>query len=110
METLSEAMKRLTAHGYRDQFRVEGEQLRSSRDGSAFAPERLCADAEVRFEGASDPADSAVLFALSSDDGRVLGTYCVAFGPSLAPDDADMVRRLQAASPRDRARTADSLY
>jgi hypothetical protein len=95
METLSQAVERLTGAGYRDDFRAERGGLRAVATGCLHQPESLAIDELVRFEGASDPGDEAVLLALRCDLHGTKGTYVVAFGPSVDPLDAEMVRRLK---------------
>jgi hypothetical protein len=94
METLSEAVDRLTADGYRDDFRAVAEGLCAVGAGRSYAPESLAVDAVLRFEGPTDPADESVLFALRAPDG-VRGTWAVAYGPAIDPLDAAMLRRLR---------------
>jgi hypothetical protein len=94
METLSQAIERLTTAGYRDEFRAEQDGLRSVETGCVHAPETLVVDDIVRLEGVSDPQDESMLFALRCADHGTRGTYVVAFGPDVTPLDADMVRRL----------------
>lgn len=94
METLSEAVERLTAAGYPDDFRAEPGGLRAVGTGCLHAPESLLIEEVERFEGASDPADQAVLFALRCAVHGAKGTYVVTWGPYVDPLDAEMVRRL----------------
>jgi len=94
METLSEAVERLTAAGYKDDFRAEHAGLRAVKAGCMHEPESLVIDEILRFEGASDPQDEAALFALRCETHGTRGTYVVAYGPSMDSLDAEMVRRL----------------
>lgn len=94
METLSQAVERLTAAGYRDEFRAEGTGLRAVETGCLHEPESLAIEEVVRFEGASDPQDEAVLFALRCETHGTRGTYVVPYGPDVDSLDAEMVRRL----------------
>jgi hypothetical protein len=94
METLSEAMERLQAAGYRDDFRAERAGLRAVGTGCLHQPEALLIEEVLRFEGASDPQDESMLFALRCARHDVKGTYVVAYGPGVDPLDAEMVRRL----------------
>jgi hypothetical protein len=95
METLSEAIARLEAEGYRDSFRAEGARLWALAAQRFFAPESLVVAEVVRFEGESDPGDEAILFALRSPAGDVRGTFATPFGTALAdPAAADVVTRL----------------
>jgi hypothetical protein len=94
METLSEAVERLTIAGYRDAFRAECGGLRAVGTQCLHEPESLVIEDVVRFEGVSDPGDEAVLFALRCEIHGSRGTYVVTFGPSVDSLDAEMVRRL----------------
>jgi len=94
METLSQAVERLTAAGYRDDFRAEGGGLRAVGTGCIHDPEALVIEEVLRFEGSSDPQDEATLFALHCTTHDVRGTYVVAYGPTTDTLDAEMVRRL----------------
>lgn len=51
-------------------------------------------DEVARFEGASDPADEAAVFALTCGHCGAKGTYTTAFGPAMTADDAELVRQL----------------
>jgi hypothetical protein len=98
METVSEALERLTAAGYTDDYRAEAQGLRSHSSGAVHPPDRFRVDEIVRFEGDSDPSDESAVFALTSEADGTKGTYTVAYGPMMDPLDADMVRRLRARS------------
>lgn len=94
-ETLSEAVERLSRDGYAHDFRAEEGGLRDLESGELFEPDALRVDEVVRFEGATNPDDESVVFALSTPDGAVRGTYAVAYGPGMDPADVAFVRRLQ---------------
>lgn len=100
METLSEAVERLTAAGYERTFRAEDAGLRAVGTACVHEPESLVIEEVVRFEGASDPQDEAALFALRCEKHGTRGTYVVAYGPSIDPLDAEMVHRLKDRRPR----------
>jgi len=95
-ETLSEVVNRLSAAGYKDVFRAEGEGLRSVASDCTHAPESLSIDEMVRFEGITDPDDEAIVFALRSEVHGTKGTYVTSYGPQMSALDAEMVRRLNA--------------
>ena len=94
METVSEALRRLSAAGYADDYRADRDGLRSRDNGSLHRPEDFRVDEVVRFEGDSDPSDESAVFALASTTDGTKGTYTVAFGPLIDAGDADIVRRL----------------
>ena len=97
-ESLSEAIARLDRRGFSHGLRAEGGRLHDLVTDEFFDPEILGVDEIVRFEGESDPDEQAVLFALRSPHGHALGTYSAVYGPSMPPEDGDVVRRLGADS------------
>jgi hypothetical protein len=105
--SIAETVSSLTARGYRGSFRAEEAGLREVMSGKLYRPERLRIEDLARFEGESDPGDSAAVLAVSDSRGVPLGTYVVAFGPQMDRLDADAVRRLADARPDMRARPAD---
>jgi hypothetical protein len=94
MESVSEALRRLTSAGYTDDYRAEAQGLRSHRNGTVLPPDRFRVDEIVRFEGDSDPSDESAVFALTSEADGSKGTYTVAYGPLMDRHDGDMVRLL----------------
>jgi hypothetical protein len=98
LETIAEAVDRLTRDGYTDDFRAEKEGLRQVGTGAIFAPESLCVDEVVRFEGETDPGSEAIVFALRHEESGARGTFVTTYGARLDPAEAEMVRRLHRAS------------
>lgn len=94
METMQGAIERLRARGYGASFRATAEGLLDPERDVVYPPEQLLVDETVRFEGASDPDDEAILLALRSRDGDVRGTFLSVFGPGADPDAAEAMRRL----------------
>ena len=94
METLSEALQRLTAAGYTDDYQAESGGLRSRSIGTVHPAEQFRIDEVVRFEGDSDPSDESAVFALTSQGDGTKGTYTVTYGPMMDSLDAVMVGRL----------------
>jgi len=94
VETLTEAIARLEAAGFRDSFRAEAGRLHALVAQRFFAPDALVVEEVVRFEGESDPDAQAILFALRSPSGDVRGTFTTSFGPPGDPASAEVVLRL----------------
>jgi hypothetical protein len=94
LESLSSAMARLEARGFRRSLRARRGALRVVETDETVDPEDVRIDEIVRFEGETDPAEEVVLFALRGPDGAPLGTYSTMFGPATPPEDAKVVRRL----------------
>lgn len=99
METLSEAIERMAGEGYDDEFQVEGAGLRARVAGRWVRPEDLVCVAVARFEGASDPADETILFALRTREGDVRGTFATHFGVDVGPATAEVLHRLPPCEP-----------
>lgn len=94
LETLSEATNRLELAGYEASFAAGGGGLLCAvcdgwHDGAEVAIDEI-----VRFEGDSDPADEAVLFALDCGRCGAKGTYVAAYGPAMEFEDVDLIKRL----------------
>jgi len=94
LESLSSAIARLEAKGFRHSLRARRGALRIIETDETLDPEALQIEEIVRFEGETDPAEEVVLFALRAPDGAPLGTYATMFGPATPPEDAAVVRRL----------------
>lgn len=99
-EHLSEAVSLLEERGYRGAFRADPDGLRELTSGRLYRAGDLVVDDLFRFEGASDPDDESIVFALRDPAGEVRGTYTVAYGPGIDPLDAERVRELHDARRR----------
>jgi hypothetical protein len=100
VETLSHAVDRLTAAGYRDDFHADAVGLHATIAGCSHEPEAFLVDEVFRYEGPTDPADESIVFALRCKPHGAKGTYTVAFGPNMPAADARAVRRLDDARNR----------
>jgi hypothetical protein len=94
LESLTEAVQRLARRGFRHDLRAERGRLLDLETGESFEPRLLQVAEVVRFEGESDPDEQAALFALRSPSGKALGTWAVAFGPIVPPEDGEVLRQL----------------
>lgn len=106
LETMSAALRRLAARGFTHELVADDGRLRDVVTGERHDPELLAIAETVRFEGASDPDEQAVLFALEASPGRPLGTYATAYGPAMPPENAPIVRRLGLKRPATRHSSA----
>jgi len=97
METLSEAIARLEALGFRDSFQPVDGRLRALDAERRFSPAELVVAEVVRFEGESDPSEQAILFALRSSSGDVRGTFVAGYGVLTDPSSVEIVRGLSRA-------------
>ena len=76
---MTEALKSLERAGFTTNFVYECEHLRASQISEIFYPADLKIVDIYRFEGASNPDDMAVIYALESKDG-IKGTLVDSFG------------------------------
>lgn len=80
MTTLSEAMNTLRERGYTEDFNLCKDCI-DCRDGKVVLyPEDFEIDRFYRFEGDSDPADQAILYAISSKKSDLKGLLVNAYG------------------------------
>ncbi len=84
-KTLAEAVEDLKKRGFIANFELLNQQFRAVDSGRAFTADQLTIVEHHRFEGASDPDDMSVLYAIETQDGT-RGTIADAFGPSANPE------------------------
>ena len=84
MKTLSACITKLNSLGFSVQFKVEEAGLRSLSTDNIHASEDIRVLNFYRFEGESDPADEAILYAIETKDGE-RGTLIDAYGPENDP-------------------------
>jgi hypothetical protein len=81
MQTLSECINKLVIDGYDVDFKIDEKgKLYSPRKEKSYPPEKVHIRNFFRFEGASDPDESAILYAIETDNGEK-GTLTDAYGP-----------------------------
>ncbi|MDY7105109.1 MAG: hypothetical protein S0880_28315 [Actinomycetota bacterium] len=97
METMQQAVARLTAAGYTEDFAIEDGRISCPACDTTVSPSDVSVDEVVRFEGETNPDDESALYAISSGPCDHRGTLAVAFGPDISGSDADAVRALSLA-------------
>ena len=92
-DTLAEAVNGLKQRGYTIDFNVEADRVYCSTTSLSLKP----ADFEIvefyRFEGPSDPADEAVVYAIESKNGEK-GSLVTGFGISAEGMGEAMIEKL----------------
>jgi len=84
--TLSETMNLLRKDGYRYDFNLRENLLHCSHQGESFSVDDLVIDQVYRFEGDSNPDDSAVLYAISAPNVGLKGVLVDGYGVSSNED------------------------
>lgn len=82
MTTLSEMVNELKKEGYREDFNILGKFIKSYGSFISIFPEEFVIDKYFRFEGISDPADEAILYAISSSKYKLKGLLVNGYGTS----------------------------
>jgi hypothetical protein len=85
LSTLSETINHIRKEGFLEDFEVRDNHLIGRVSKKTFNPEELTILKVYRFEGASDPDDMSVLYAIKSDS-DVKGIFVDAFGTYAAQD------------------------
>lgn len=80
--TLSETINGLRKEGYTLDFNISKERIVCHQTNAEFKPEDFEIDKVYRFEGASNPDDQAVLYAISSANFGVKGVLVNGYGIS----------------------------
>jgi hypothetical protein len=99
MDTLDERMRQLASAGWVEQLSVGEGGICCDTCSCLAAPEDVEVNELYRFEGASDPGDESVLFAITMPCGH-RGTLPAAYGKDVPPDVVDVVTRLRLPSGR----------
>ena len=80
--TLTETINGLSIEGYTLDFNISKERIVCHQTNAEFEPEDFEIDKVYRFEGASNPDDQAVLYAISSANLGVKGVLVNGYGIS----------------------------
>ena len=86
MSTLSEIMNKLTRKGYDKEFRWTPDGFLV--DDKIYQPDDLTIVKTYRFEGASDPSDTSILYLIKANDG-LIGYSLDAYGVYSNHDDEE---------------------
>jgi hypothetical protein len=108
MKTLASCINKLVLDGYTEDFKITEEgKLATHSDEHAYSPEEVHVVNFFRFEGASDPADSSILYAIETDDGKK-GTLTDAYGPYAEPQVSKFFKKVEDISkkPKEKDDTA----
>ncbi len=92
-ETLSEAITDLKKRGYSGDFNLHPEWIECPPMNLKLKPTEFHVDEVHRFEGATDPDDSAVLYAISSNE--IKGILVDAYGAYSGSLSNEMINRLK---------------
>jgi hypothetical protein len=69
MTTMTGCMNKLQADGYVENFVAKEKGLEAPSNKNVYTPEQVKIVSFYRFEGESDPADNAIVYAVETNDG-----------------------------------------
>ena len=93
MKTLSSAINKLVLDGYTGNFQVTEKGLYSPDNEKYYKADEVRISNFFRFEGASDPADNSILYAIETSDAKK-GTLTDAYGPYADPLIEKFIRKV----------------
>ena len=79
MKSLANCLNKIIADGYTETFRVTEAGLQALSNENIYCPGQVTVVNFFRFEGSSDPDDSAILYVIETSDGSN-GTLIDAYG------------------------------
>ena len=95
MQTLSECINKLVIDGYDVDFKVDEKgKLYSPRKEKSYSAEKVHIVNFFRFEGASDPDENAILYAIETDNGEK-GTLSDAYGAYADPKVSKFIQMVE---------------
>ena len=92
--TVGEALADVARRGYTANFELVDGTFTDMTTGRTFAPELLTIVEHHRFEGASDPDDMAIVYAIKTRDGT-RGVLVDAFGTYAMPGLGEFLRHVK---------------
>lgn len=94
MNTLADCVNKLTSDGFTSNFKVDENGLLSVETEKHYSPEQVHIINFFRFEGASDPGDNSILYAIETDDGTK-GTLTDAYGTYDDPEVGKFIEQVE---------------
>ena len=87
MKSVIEIIESLREEGYIHDFSIKNDELCCNSEGGKYKPDELIIEKTERYEGDSNPSDSAIIYAITAKDGTkgvLVDSYGVYADPKLA--------------------------
>lgn len=107
MKTLASVLNKIVRDGYEENFKVTDKGLQSLETEKVYAADQVHIVNFYRFEGASDPSDSAILYVIETNDGAK-GSLTDAYGMYADPEIDKFVKDVENISKKHAHITEDS--
>jgi hypothetical protein len=79
-DNIVDALKHLNDEGYKSNFNLRADHLEDTALELKLYPEDFVVKRVYRFEGASDPGDNSIIYAIESLSGDIKGVLVNAYG------------------------------
>lgn len=93
-DTLTEALNDLSKRGFTIDFNMHSDSVYCRALDRSFMPDEFSITEFHRFEGASDPGDQSIVYAIETNDGYK-GVLVDAYGAYSDPLSYDMIQKLR---------------
>ena len=93
-DTVTEALTALKTKGYTMDFNIAFDKIICKENNFCLNPNEFEITEVYRFEGATDPGDEAVVYAIESKDGKMKGVFTSAYGMYADTISTDMLKKL----------------
>ena len=93
-DTVTGALNGLKAKGYTIDFNVAFDKIICQKTNICLNPHEFEITETYRFEGATDPGDENVVYAVESKDGMMKGVISSAYGMYADPVSTEMIKKL----------------
>src|SRR6476659_5317570 len=97
MKTLASCLNKIVKDGYEENFKVTDKGLQSLETDKTYKPDDVHIVNFYRFEGASDPSDSAILYVIETSDGAK-GSLTDAYGMYADPEIDKFIQEVESIS------------
>ena len=94
MKTLASVLNKIVKDGYEENFKVTDKGLQSLETEKIYKPDQVHIVNFFRFEGASDPSDSAILYVIETTDGAK-GSLTDAYGMYADPEIDKFIKEVE---------------
>lgn len=93
-DTVVAAFEGLKKRGYTLDFNIAFDKIQCNSTGLCLNPSQFEITEVHRFEGATNPSDEDVVYAVESTDGKTKGILHSAYGPYADSISEEMIRKL----------------
>ncbi len=100
--TLSQTINGLIKLGYTHDFNIKDECIECHQTKIVLSPDDFQIDKVYRFEGASNPDDESIVYAISSSKHNIKGVLVNGYGISADAETTKLIEKLNTHIPQDR--------